>query len=177
MRHLPFALLVTLALATPAAAADCRTQAGNLLASRNCGFDADVGGWSAAPGATVSHEAAQGHPTKGALRATDPQGSIMVSGGCLPVRPETSYRAAVSIRLGTGVPYFCGFTVWQYSDEACQEGMEPFLAGGLPPRPEWQHAEQSGVSSATTRSVEVRLDCSGEPGVAVLYDNVVFGPG
>jgi hypothetical protein len=174
--RLSLSLLLAFVAAAPAAA-DCRSAPGNLLAGRNCGFDAGVAGWSGPEDVTVAHEPGQGSPGKGALRASGAQGSILVRNGCLAIRPATSYRAAVRVRAAAGVPYFCGFTVWQYTDDACQDGQEPFLAAGAPPRQEWQNAEQSGVSSATARSAELRLDCSGEAGVAVLYDDLFFGPG
>jgi hypothetical protein len=62
------ALVLLGAIGPGTAAADCQDPA-NLLAQHNCGFDKDAKGWTAVPGASVSHDPAD----HGVLEALGPR--------------------------------------------------------------------------------------------------------
>ena len=160
------------ALGSDAAAADCRDPA-NLLAPHNCGFDKDAKGWTAAPGASVSQDAAD----QGVLKAVaDAQGSLTIHGPCLAAQAKTGYQFSARLRLAAGEAYFCSVNLFQYSDDRCSQGEEPLGSASGPPRPAWATVKGSATTGAA-KSVQVRPVCSGAPGFIVQFDDFVFGKG
>ena len=92
-----FVLLGTLGSGA-AAAADCQDPA-NLLAQHNCGFDKDAKGWTAVPGAAVSHDVAD----RGVLEAAaDSQGSLTIEGPCVAAQGKTGYHIGARPRVAAG---------------------------------------------------------------------------
>ena len=77
--RLPTALAVLLLLCNAAPTPrDCAEEPGNLIGKANCGFDKDVAGWTAAPGATLSRAGDQ--PGQGVMNAVaDPSGSLIAT--------------------------------------------------------------------------------------------------
>lgn len=176
MIRLACLVLALCAATTPAAAAaDCASDEENLLAGSNCSFDRDVAGWQAAAGdAAAGHGGEQGHPRPGALRADGgPNGSITVHGPCIAASPG-SYEIGGSFRTASGTPYYCGVDVYQYSDASCELETGPVASAGRPPGEEWQTATATGVTDGDARSLRVRVGCSGKPGFAVLFDELVL---
>lgn len=171
------AIAIALTAASPSlAGADCANEATNLLAQRNCGFAKDTAGWSTESPAAIRHDAANGDPAAGALLADGgPQGSVTVVGPCVPAKPSTSHAYAAHLRLARGNAYYCNVQLFQFTDQSCQEGSEPLGAQGRPPDATWRIASASASTGEPTRSLEVRLVCSGEPGFAVLWDDVYVG--
>lgn len=163
------ALLASLAAAS--SAATCESVDGNLLAAHNCGFERDVGGWSASPGAEISREAAE----KGALRArSDSGGSLTVTGPCVKVAAGTSHRIGARVRRAEGEAYFCSVNVFQFADVQCGEDAEPLGSAAGPPGPSWRAVDGSATTGSKTQAVQLRADCSGETGFVVLFDDFVL---
>lgn len=162
-------------LAGPAAvAAECAADAGNLFASRNCGFAKDIAGWTGVYERSASHESSDGDPAKGALAGTDHQGSLRLQAPCIPVKPDTGYRISVRLRIASGDLYVCGYTVYQADDISCENASDPLVADARPPEKSWQQMTGETRTGETTKSVQLRLECSGEEGFRVLFDDVVF---
>lgn len=161
-----FASLVSTSLT-----ATCESVAGNLLAGHNCGFERDASGWSASPGAEVARDTAE----KGVLRArSDSGGSLTVTGPCVQVAAETSHRIAARVRLAEGEAYFCAVNAFQFADARCSEDAQPLGSAAGPPGPAWRAVDGSATTGSTTGSVQLRADCSGEPGFVVLFDDFVL---
>ena len=166
-----FVLLGTLG-SGPAAAADCQSPA-NLLAQHNSGFDKDAQGWTAVPGASMSHDVAD----RGVLKAgADSQGSLTIMGPCVAAQGKTGYHISARLRVAAGTVYFCSVNVFQYSDDHCSQGEEPLGSAPGPPATAWATVKGSATTGAA-RSVQVRPVCSGQPGFAVQFDDFVFGKG
>jgi hypothetical protein len=162
-----FAFVFVSLLAAPLAA-DCRSVEGNLLAGGNCGFDKDVAEWSAVPEGRISRDAGE----KGAMKAEgDPGGSLTVRGPCVAVKGGAEVRVGARLKLSAGTPYFCSVNVFQYADAKCQENEEPLTSAGMPPPPAWKEVSGSAKAEASTKAVEIRPVCSGNPGFAVLFDD------
>jgi hypothetical protein len=156
----------------PAGAADCRDPA-NLLAQQNCGFDKDAKGWTAVPGASVSHDVAD----RGVLKAAaDSQGSLTINGPCVAAQGKTGYHISARLRVAAGTVYFCSVNVFQYSDDRCSQGQEPLGSAPGPPATAWATVTGS-ATTGVARSVQVQPVCSGQPGFAVQFDDFVFGKG
>lgn len=173
MRSLTILCLFLSAL--PAGAGgDCASQSGNLLAKSNCGFDRDLFGWAAPVSGSAAHDARAGEPKPGALAGTGGQGSFQVAGPCAAARPGTAYSVGVRAQLAAGSVYVCGFAVWQYADALCDSGQEPFVATAEPLEKEWRSFTASGTTAAGAASLRVQLQCSGEAGFRVLFDDVVL---
>ena len=167
------ALVLLGMLGTAPVAASCHDSAGNLLAASNCGFDKDAKGWTAVPGASVSHDVAD----RGVLKAAaDSQGSLTIMGPCVAVQGETGYHISARLRVAAGTVYFCSVNVFQYSDDHCSQGEEPLGSAPGPPATAWATVKGSAMTGAA-RSVQVRPVCSGQPGFAVQFDDFVFGKG
>ncbi len=168
-------LVLALLLPAAPAASDCSSASGNLLAKGNCGFAKDHSGWAASPGASVSRQAADG---QGVLTGTsDPGGSLTVLGPCVQVAAGTPYRFSARMRGHQGTVFFCSLNLFQYTDEQCKQGEEPFGSAGLPPEAKWQEATGSAATATGVRSVQIRPACSGEPGFQVQLDDFVLGLG
>ena len=165
-----FVLLGT--LGSRPVAADCQ-DAANLIARHNCGFDKDARGWTADPGASVSHDAADGGVLKA---AADSQGSLTIKGPCVKAEGKTGYHISARLRVAAGTVYFCSVNVFQYSDDQCSQGQEPLGSAPGPPGTTWTTVKGSATTGAA-RSVEVRPVCSGQGGFAVQFDDFVFGKG
>ena len=165
------AVLVLLgALGSAPAAADCQGPT-NLLAQHNCGFDKDTKGWTAAPGASVSHDPAD----QGVLKAVaDSQGSLTILGPCLAAQAKTGYQIGARLRAAAGTAYFCSVNVFQYSDDRCSQGQEPLGSAPGPPGTTWTTVKGS-VTTGAARSVQVQPVCSGQAGFVVQFDDFVFG--
>ncbi len=157
-----------------AVAAECAADTRNLLANRNCGFAQDIEGWTGVHEESASHERTDGDPAKGALAGTDRQGSLRLQAPCIPVQPDTDYRIAVRLRIASGDLYVCGYTIFQGDDAACENASEPLVADARPPKTSWQQMSGETRTGATARSVQLRLECSGEQGFRMLFDDVVF---
>jgi hypothetical protein len=165
---------IVLAIVSPALAA---AAGGNLYAAANGGFDKDLAGWSEPITGEVRHDPAAGEPAPGALAANAPSGSFSVAGPCVAVAPSTAYAASVRVRPVAGTIYVCGLSSFEHSDAACERDLSPFLAMARPLDDGWQTVMATGDTAATTRSVRLLLNCSGEPGFAVRFDDVVLaGP-
>lgn len=170
MRQLGVLVLLGL-LGTGPAAASCRQSAGNLLAPNNCGFDRDVSGWTAAPGASLSRDSAD----HGVLEAvSDSAGSLTILGPCVAVQPKTGYRISARLRGGAGTAYFCSVNVFQYTDDHCAQGEEPLGSAAAPPGATWASLDGSATTSGTAKSVQVRPVCSGQPGFSVQFDDFLL---
>lgn len=162
-------------LAGPAAiAAECAAEPQNLFARRNCGFAQDIEGWSAVSAESARHDGTDGDPAKGALAGADREGSLRLQAPCIPVKPDTGYRIAVRLRIASGELYVCGYTAYQADDAACENASDPLAADARPPEKSWQQMTGEVRTSATAKSVQLRLECSGEKGFRVLFDDVVF---
>ena len=171
---MPFlaALVLLGILGSGPAAADCQGPA-NLLAQHNCGFDKDAKGWSAAPGASVSHDPAD----RGVLKAVaDSQGSLTILSPCLAAQAKTGYQISARLRAAAGTAYFCSVNVFQYSDDHCSQRQEPLGSAPGPPGAAWVTVNGSATTGAA-KSVQVQPVCSGQPGFAVQFDDFVFGKG
>ncbi|HYC60723.1 MAG TPA: hypothetical protein VEK79_14260 [Thermoanaerobaculia bacterium] len=163
-----FALSLAVLLLLPAAAeADCASDPKNLLAKMNCGFDQDIAGWTDAAMGKSSHE-----PKEHALKGTDGDQSLLIEGPCVQVKPSTKYTFGLRIRTASGSPYFVGMDLFTYTDANCKEGAEPLHSAALPPNKTWQSATESATTSATTRSIHLRIAGSGEPGFSILFDDL-----
>ena len=172
MRILGAVVLVGVLGWESAAAADCREPA-NLLATRNCGFDADAQGWSAVPGASVKQDPAE----RGVLKATaDAQGSLTIEGPCVAAQPKTAYQVSARLRLATGTAYFCSVNIFQYADDRCSQGQEPLGSAPGPPEPAWTTVKGTATTGAS-KSLRVQPVCSGQPGFVVQFDDVVLSKG
>ena len=164
-------LVLLAALATAPAGASCHDSPRNLLASANCGFDKDAGGWTSLASASVQHKPAD----RGVLEAVaDSQGSLIVVGPCVTAQPKTAYSIGARVRSAKGTSYFCSVNVFQYSDDRCTEGGEPLGSAAAPPRTDWVMLEGSATTSDVAKSVQLRPTCSGEPGFTVNFDDFVF---
>lgn len=166
------ALVLLSALGSGPAAASCQDSA-NLLAQHNCGFDKDAKGWTAAPGASVSHDPAD----HGVLKAVaDAAGSLTILGPCLAAQAKTGYHFSARLRGAAGTAYFCSINIFQYSGDHCSQGEEPLGSAPGPPGTTWATVEGSATTGAA-KSVQVRAVCSGQPGFVVQFDDFVFGKG
>jgi hypothetical protein len=153
------------------AAADCRAPT-NLLAPHNCGFDTDAKGWTALPGASVSHDPAD----RGLLKAVaDSQGSLTIQGPCVAAQGKVAYQVGARLRLASGTAYFCSVNVFQYSDDRCSAGQEPLGSAPGPPGAAWSTVKGSATTGAA-KSLRVTPVCSGQPGFVVQFDDFVLGP-
>lgn len=162
---------IVLSIAPPTFAA---TVGKNLYAAANGGFDKDVAGWSEPITGEVRHDPAIGEPGPGALAASAPSGSFSVEGPCVAVTPSTAYTASVRVRPAGGTIYVCGLSSFEHSDAKCEEGMNPFLAMARPLDDGWQTVSATGTTGEATRSLRLLLNCSGEPGFSVRFDDVVL---
>jgi hypothetical protein len=158
------AAALSVALATAAAAAD-----GNLYATANGSFDRDIAGWTEASFGTVRHD-----PKEGSLAGSGPESSFSVPGPCVDAAPDTAYTASVRVRLVSGTTYVCGFSVFQFPVAGCAQGSEPLVAEVTPVAADWQTISASGTSAADTRSLRLVLNCSGEKGFDVRFDDVAL---
>ena len=171
MRRLGVLSLLGLLGAAPVAAG-CDEAAGNLLGGSNCGFAKDLAGWTAAPGASLTRDAADG----GVLRCeADDGGSLTVFGPCVAVEAKTAYRVGARLRSAAGTAFFCSVNVFQYTDDRCSEGEDPLGSAAGPPRAAWAPLDGTATTSDAAKSVQVRPVCSGEPGFVVEFDDFVFG--
>jgi hypothetical protein len=163
-------VLIASLLAAPLAA-DCKFAAGNLLAGGNCGFDQNVAGWSVIPEGKLSRDAAE----QGAMKvAGDPGGSLTVQGPCVAVKGGAEVRVGARLKLAAGSAYFCSVLTFEHTDPSCQGTANPLAAAAAPPSPKWQEVTGSAKTQPTTRAVELRPVCSGEPGFEVLFDDFVL---
>lgn len=174
MRPVTALLLVSALAAAPLLAADGARPGGNLLAKSDGGFDRGVAGWDQPLSGSVAHDAKAGNPNAGALAGSDARGSFSTAAPCVAAEPEAGYAARARFEVAAGSVYVCGFAVFQYTDAACAEGQEPFVAESDLPAPGWQAVEASGRTAAGVRSLGLRLVCSGEPGFRVLFDDVAI---
>lgn len=163
-----FGMAAALSISLAAAAA---ATGRNLYAAANGSFDRDIAGWTEASFGVASHD-----PKEGALAGTGPESSFSVAGPCVEAAPETAYTGSVRVRLDSGTTYVCGFSVFQFQDAACAEGSEPLFAEATRVEADWQTVTASGTSAAGTRSLRFVLNCSGEKGFAVRFDDVSLGP-
>lgn len=172
----PVPLVLALFLcAAPAASSDCAAAPGNLLAAGNCGFAKDLAGWEASPGAALSRSM---DDEGGVLTGTsDPGGSLTILGPCVKVQAGTPYRFGARLRSSKGTVFFCSFNLFQYSDDQCKEGAEPFGSAGRPPGKTWEEVSGSATTADGVKSVQLRPACSGEPGFEVQFDDFVLGSG
>jgi hypothetical protein len=158
-------------LGTAPADSSCQQSAGNLLAPHNCGFDKDVQGWTAAPGASLS----RGSADQGVLEAVaDSAGSLTIVGPCVAAQPKTGYRIGARSRSAAGTAYFCSVNVFQYTDDRCTQGEEPLGSAAGPPGASWAALDGSATTSGTAKSVQVRPVCSGQPGFSVQFDDFLL---
>lgn len=164
MRTFGWAAAMSVALATTAAAA-----AENLYAAANGSFDRDITGWTEASFGTVSHD-----PKEQALAGSGPESSFSVPGPCVEAVPDTAYTASVRVRLVSGTTYVCGFSVFQFPVAGCAKGSEPLFAEVTLVEADWQTVTASGTSAADTRSLRLVLNCSGEKGFDVRFDDVAL---
>jgi hypothetical protein len=174
-----FILFLVASFAVPARGeSGCEDDTGNLLAKRNCGFARGIEGWAPAggDGTAVAHESDDGSPRPGALAAAGAEGSVVVAGPCVEARGATSHRASIRVRATGGVVFSCSLTGRQYTDSECKQGREllDITAAAARPNPEWQTATATVATSAGFASVRVHLECNGEPGFEVLFDDVVL---
>lgn len=162
---------IVLSVACPALVA---AAGKNLYAAANGGFDKNVAGWSEPITGEVRHDPAAGEPGPGALAASAPSGSFSVEGPCVAVAPSTDYTASVRVRPAGGTIYVCGLSSFEHSDASCGEGLNPFLAMARPLDEGWQTVTATGTTGEATRSLRLLLNCSGEPGFAARFDDVVL---
>lgn len=168
--------VVAILAVAPAGAADCASEAKNLFAGKDCGFAKGVGGWTGVPDQSLGHESSDGDPGKGALAGSGPQGSLRLQAPCIVVRPDTDYRIAVRMKVASGSLYVCGYSVYQAADAACEDASDPLVADARPPEESWQPMTGEMRTGTDTKSVQLWLECSGEKGFRVLFDDLVFAP-
>jgi hypothetical protein len=173
-------MVLAAAVAQPA---DCSKEAKNLLAKSDCGFAAGIKGWDSGTRGKISHDARQGAPGPGALKAVGTEGTLEALGPCLPAKPKTTYRYGGRMRLVSGETYVCGAQVHHYSDAACLESLGILSAMADLVSKEWQALDPArrpeagpnqgvATTAAETKAMKLVLVCSGAPGFAVLYDDV-----
>lgn len=166
-------MLATSMLVLPSVAvADCAAEAKNLLAGKNCGFAKGISGWSRVGDHAASHEKADGDPEKGALAGDDASGSLILVGPCIDVQPNSDYRISAKVKVATGSLYVCGYAAYQGA--TCDDASEPLAATAVPPTATWTTQSGDARTSATAKAVRLRLQCSGESGFRVLFDDVAF---
>jgi hypothetical protein len=171
VRHLGVLVLLAV-VGTAPAAASCQQSPGNLLAPKNCGFDKDVKGWTAAPGASLSQDSAD----HGVLKAVaDSAGSLTILGPCVAAQAKTEYRIGARLQSAAGTAYFCSVNVFQYTDDHCTQGEEPLGSAAGPPGATWTALDGSATTSGSAKSVQVRPVCSGQPGFSVQFDDFLLG--
>jgi hypothetical protein len=178
------AVPAALVLMSSAAFADCKTDAKNLLAAHDCGFATGIAGWQASHSeARVSHAAKDGDPQPGSLEVQAPDGSLQVSGPCLEVEPNTTYRYGARFRKVSGETYVCGPQIHHFADAACAEPLGPLAAMADLVETAWQAFDPArrpeagpdqGIAKteATTRAIRLVFAGSGEPGFVVRFDDV-----
>lgn len=180
-------MLVTTAVlmlaAGTGAAADCSKDAKNLLAKSDCGFASGIKGWDSGTYGKISHDAKEGAPGPGALKAVGTDGTLEAKGPCLPAKPKATYRYGGRVRLVGGETYVCGMQVHHYSDAACQDSLGILSALADLVTPEWrafdparrpENGPKQGFATmaAETKAMKLVLVCSGAPGFTVLFDDV-----
>jgi hypothetical protein len=183
----PTALLLSTLVSAPKG--DCASDAKNLLAKADCGFATGIKGWEAGTsGEKVTHEAREGDPTPGALRAVSSgQGTLEAQSPCLAAAPKTSYAFGARFRLAEGQVYVCGPQVHHYSDAACQDASGPLAAMADLATSSWQAFDparrpeagaKQGIAATTaeTRAIRLKLVCSGPAPFTVLFDDVFVSP-
>jgi hypothetical protein len=163
--------------------ADCTMDPKNLLAKSDCGFAAGVKGWDSGTSGKISHDAKEGAPSPGALKAVGTEGTLEAKGPCLPAKPKATYRYGGRMKLVSGEVYVCGAQVHHYGDAGCQEGGTILSAmadlvskdwRALDParRPEAGAKQGIATMDAETKGMKLVLVCSGAPGFSVLFDDV-----
>ena len=184
MRTVPvLTVLAALALVPSAALADCKSDAKNLLAARDCGFSGGIAEWESGSAARVSHEAKDGDPGPGSLEVLAPDGSLLVSGPCLAAQPSTTYRYGARFRRVSGETYVCGPQIHHFADAACEEPLGHVAAMADLLETDWQAFDPArrpeagpdqGVArtEAATRAIKLLFACSGGPGFVVRVDDV-----
>jgi hypothetical protein len=179
---LVMAAVLVLAAGSPGAA-DCSKDAKNLLAKSDCGFTTGIKGWDSGTHGKISHDAKEGAPAPGALKAVGTEGTLEAKGPCVQAKPKTTYKYGGRMRLVSGETYVCGAQVHHYSDAACQESLGILSAMADLVTKEWQALDPArrpeagpnqGVATmaAETKAMKLVLVCSGAPGFTVLYDDV-----
>jgi hypothetical protein len=114
----------------------------------------------------------------GVLAGTsDSGGSLTILGPCVKVQAGKPYQFGARMRGAKGTVFFCSFNLFQYSDDQCKEGGEPFGSAGRPPEKKWEEVSGSATTAEGVKSVELRPACSGEPGFEVQFDDFVLSPG
>ena len=173
---LPVALLLAGVVVSPALAdAGCVDDSKNLLARRSCDFARGIEGWVAADAEAthVSHDTASSE--SGALAAHGVDGSVVVLSPCVQVKGETEHRASTRVKTTGGEVHFCQVAARQYIDSECADGRETLeVSAGVAPTAEWQTASGSATTAPGAKSVQLHLECNGEPGFGVLFDDVVL---
>ena len=176
-------MTAVLMLAAGTGAADCSKDAKNTLAKSDCGFATGITGWDSGSYGKISHDAKEGAPGPGALKAVGTEGTLEAKGPCLPARPKVTYRYGGRMRLVSGETYVCGAQVHHYSDAACEESLGILSAmadlvskewTALDParRPEAGPRQGIATMAAETKAMKLVLVCSGAPGFTVLFDDV-----
>ena len=162
--------------ASPALAdGGCADDSRNLLSRRNCDFTRGIEGWVAADAEAthVAHDSAGSG--SGALVAHGVDGSVVVLGPCLKVKGETEHRASTRVKTTTGEVHYCQVAARQYTDSECADGRETLeVSAGVAPSGAWQTASGSATTASSAKSVQLHLECNGEPGFGVLFDDVVL---
>ena len=162
-------------LGGPAAlAADCATDPKNLFATRNCGFAKGIDGWTGVHDKAASYESSDGDPAKGALAGNDHQGSLQLQAPCITVQPDTAYRISFRLRVVSGSLYVCGYPTFEADDAASESASDPLTADARPPAETWQPMTGETRTGASAKSVQLWLNCSGEKGFRVLFDDIEF---
>ena len=157
-----------------AIAADCATDPKNLLATRNCGFSKGIDGWTSVHDRAASYESSDGQPTKGALAGDDHEGSLQLKAPCIPVQTDTAYRISARLRVVSGSLYVCGYSAFEADDASCENASAPLAADARPPEATWQQMSGETRTGASAKSVQLWLNCSGEKGFRVLFDDIEF---
>jgi hypothetical protein len=101
------------------------------------------------------------------------QGTLVLRGPCVPVAAGTELRFAFRLRSGGGEGYFFALQVFEFGDEKCDESAGVLAAHGMPPQASWSDLETTETISDGTRAIRLELHGSGEPGAAVLLDELV----
>ena len=168
------------------AAADC-PGAANILT--NCGFAADLSGWSTSGSGTFgtfAHDATDG--------STSPAGSLegtMGDGGagsgfleffqCVVSPAAATYNFGINMRVvsGSAPTGGCNVVMNSYTNASCTAGQSFLSFVNLAPNGSWQLALKTGVSISSVAAVDLNVTCFGTGGVGTVlrFDNAFLGVG
>ena len=167
------------------AQSNCADLPNNVLASQNCGLDADTSNWQLlGVSGSIAWEMADGQPP-GSLELTSvftggmPVNEIATAGICSnDIEPLTVYDYAMSIKAIAGNIDTCTVNLLVFDSLNCAGG--PTAAGFVLASfdTSWQTFAHVATTTATTMSGYLMTQCFGSDGAfTLLLDNAVLEGG